>query len=40
MKNDELSRLDKLFNYWYFKIFKKMPGEDVPKYLSGKGRGK
>ena len=38
MKNDELSRLDKIINNVYFKIFKKMPGEGVPKYLSGKSR--
>lgn len=29
---------EKFFNYLYFKIFKKMPNDDVPKYLSGKGK--
>jgi len=33
-----MEQLDKFFNYIYFKIFNKLPNDNVPKYLSGKGK--
>jgi len=33
-----MDHFEKFFNYIYFKIFKKYPNDDVPKYLSGKGK--
>ena len=31
---------DKVFYWIYFKIFKKYPVDNTPKYLSGKGKEK
>tara|TARA_Y100000590_G_scaffold304692_1_gene343608 strand:+ start:238 stop:342 length:105 start_codon:yes stop_codon:yes gene_type:complete len=30
--------VEEFFDYLYFKMFKKKPGDDIPKYLSGKGK--
>lgn len=35
-----MEHFEKLFDSFYFKIFKKYPNDDVPKYLSGKGKMK
>tara|TARA_R110000824_G_scaffold43088_12_gene126438 strand:+ start:297 stop:413 length:117 start_codon:yes stop_codon:yes gene_type:complete len=30
-----MEQIEKFFNYVYFKIFNKLPSDNIPKYLSG-----